>query len=51
MNLKSDEQVLVVHAAQEAAASPSATMRVRDVLSIQGGKLVVTRYGTSVHHE
>ena len=51
VNLKSDEQVPVVHAAQEAAASPSTTMRIRDVLSIQGKKLVVTRYGTSVHHE
>ena len=51
VNLKSDEQVPVVHAAQEAAASPSTTMRVRDVLSIQGGKLVVTRYGTSVRHD
>ena len=51
VNLKSDEQVPVVHAAQEAAPSPSTTMRIRDVLSIQGGKLVVTHYGTSVHHE
>ena len=51
VNLKTDEQVPVVHAAQEAAASLSTTMRIRDVLSIQGGKLVVTHYGTSVHHE
>jgi hypothetical protein len=51
VNLRSGEQVAVVHAAQDAAASPSTTMRLRDVLSIQGGKLVVTRYGTSVHHE
>jgi hypothetical protein len=51
VNLKSGEQVPVVHAAQEAAASPSTTMRFRDVLSIHGGKLVVTRYGTSIHHE
>jgi hypothetical protein len=51
VNLKSGEQVPVVHAAQDAAASPSTTMRLRDVLSIQDGKLVVTRYGTSVHHE
>ena len=51
VNLKSGEQVPVVHAAQEAAASPSETMRIRDVLSIQGGKLVVSHYGTSVHHE
>ena len=51
VNLKSGEQVSVVHAAQDAAANPSTTMRLRDVLSIQGGKLVVTRYGTSVHHE
>ena len=51
VSLKSDAQVPVVHAAQEAAASPSTTMRIRDVLSIQGGKLVVTHYGTSVHHE
>ena len=51
VNLKSGEQVSVVHAAQDAAAKPSTTMRFRDVLSIQGGKLVVTRYGTSVHHE
>ena len=50
VNLKSGEQVPVVHAAQEATASPS-TMRIRDVLSIQGRKLVVSRYGTSVHHE
>jgi hypothetical protein len=51
VNLKSAEQVPVVHAAQEAATGPSTTMRIRDVLSVQGGKLVVTRYGTSVHHE
>ena len=51
VNLKSGEQVLVVHAAQGAAADPSTTMRIRDVLSIKGGKLAVTRYGTSVHHE
>ena len=51
VNLKSGEQVPVVHAAQEAAPGPSTTMRIRDVLSIQGGKLVVTHYGTSVHHE
>ena len=51
VNLKSGDQVPVVHAAQDAAANPSTTMRLRDVLSIQGGKLVVTRYGTSVHHE
>jgi hypothetical protein len=51
VNLKSGDQVPVVHAAQEAAANPSTTMRIRDVLSIQSGKLVVTRYGTSVHHE
>ena len=51
VNLKSGEQVVVVHAAQDAAADPSATMRVRDVLSIKGGKLVATRYGTSVHHD
>jgi hypothetical protein len=51
VNLKSDEQVLVVHAAQGAATDPSTTMRFRDVLSVRGGKLVVTRYGTSVHHE
>jgi hypothetical protein len=51
VNLKSGEQVPVVHAAQQAAASASTTMRLRDVLTIQDGKLVVTRYGTSVHHE
>ena len=51
VNLKSDERVAVVHAAQGAAADPSTTMRVRDVLSIKGGTLAVTRYGTSVHHE
>ena len=51
VNLKSGEQVSVVHTAQDAAANPSTTMRLRDVLSIQDGKLVVTRYGTSVHHE
>ena len=51
VNLKSGEQVSVVHAAQGAAANPSTTMRLRDVLSIQDGKLAVTRYGTSVHHE
>ena len=51
VNLKAGEQVSVVHAAQDAAASPSSTMRFRDVLSIQGGKLVATRYGTSVRHE
>ena len=51
VNLKSGEQVPVVHAAQQAAGGPSTTMRLRDVLSVQGGKLVVTRYGTSVHHE
>ena len=51
VNLKSGEQVSVVHAPQDAAANPSTTMRLRDVLSIQGGKLAVTRYGTSVHHE
>jgi hypothetical protein len=51
VNLKSGDQVPVVHAAQDAAANPSATMRIRDVLSIQSGKLVVTRYGISVHHE
>jgi hypothetical protein len=51
VNLKSAEQVPVVHAAQDAAVNPSTTMRIRDVLSIQGKKLVVTRYGTSVHHE
>ena len=51
VSLKSDEQVVVVHAAQGAAADPSSSMRFRDVLSIKNGKLVVTRYGTSVHHE
>ena len=51
VNLKSDEQVPVVHAAQETSTAGPSTMRIRDVLSIQGGKLVVTRYGTSVHHE
>jgi hypothetical protein len=51
VNLESREQVPVVHAAQDAAVNPSTTMRIRDVLSIQGEKLVVTRYGTSVHHE
>ena len=51
VNLKSGEQIPVVHAAQDAAAGPSSTMRFRDVLSIQGGKLVATRYGTSVRHE
>jgi hypothetical protein len=51
VNLKSGEQVPVVHAAQDAVASQSSTMRFRDVLSIQGGKLVATRYGTSVRHE
>jgi hypothetical protein len=51
VNLKSGEQVPVVHAAQDAAPSPSTTMRLRDVLSIRGGKLVATRYGTSVHQE
>jgi hypothetical protein len=51
VNLKAGEQVSVVHTAQDAAANPSTTMRLRDVLSIQDGKLVVTRYGTSVHHE
>jgi len=51
VNVKSGEQVSVVHAAQDAAANPSTTMRLRDVLSIKGGQLVVTRYGTSVHHE
>ena len=51
VNLKLADQVPVVHAAQEAATSASTTMRIRDVLSIQGGKLGVTRYGTSVHHE
>ena len=51
VKLKSGEQVPVIHAAQDATASPSSTMRFRDVLSIQGGRLVATRYGTSVHHE
>jgi hypothetical protein len=51
VNLKSGEQVPVVHAAQDAAPSPSTTMRIRDVLSVANGKLAVIRYGTSVHHE
>ena len=51
VNLKSDERVAVVHAAQGTAADPSSTMRFRDVLSIRDGKLLVTRYGTSVRHE
>ena len=51
VNLKSDEKVRIVHAVQDVAPDPSTTMRFRDVLSITGGKLVVTRYGTSVHHE
>ena len=51
VNFKSGEQIPVVHAAQGAADSASTTMRLRDVLSIQGGKLVVSHYGTSIHHE
>jgi hypothetical protein len=51
VNLKSDEQVPLVHAVQDAAAAPSTTMRFRDVLSIKDGKVAVSRYGTSVRHE